>query len=364
MLKKFKSFLITHEKSVIFYAIFLGFIVDGFTLPRIDILWGNVLLFTYLLVAFISLFLINLNSYSEIRYSFLRRIVPVLPFFTQFSLGALFSGYFIFYARSASFSLTWLFLLILIALLFGNDFLKNRYQRFEFQTGILFLATFFFTIFYVPIVMKEIGMTPFLVSGVVSLVLIAVFVAMSSRVLGENFKKVRNTVFFIVLGVYGFINLLYVANVIPPIPLALKESGVYHTLTKSPDGTYLVLSEQKTWFDFKEYYAPTVFYRYGGEPVYFFSAIFSPADLNTTILHEWQYFDVASDTWVTTDRLRFEIAGGRDQGYRGYTFKQSMSPGLYRINVITKEGQILGRTQFRVIDVDQKQNLSPKILGE
>ena len=42
------------------------------------------------------------------------------------------------------------------------------------------------------------------------------------------------------------------------------------------------------------------------------------------------------------------IAGGREGGYRGYTIKQRVMPGDWRVDVETPEGRIIGRVSFRV----------------
>ncbi|MEK7460018.1 MAG: DUF2914 domain-containing protein [Patescibacteria group bacterium] len=363
MFENVKNFLTAHQRVASFSAIFLGFIVDSLTLPRVDVLWGNILLLFYIVVAATSIYFINLGYYARTKSAIQERMMPFLPFLIQFSFGALFSGYFIFYARSASLGASTIFLLMLVVLLFGNEFFKSRYQRLEFQTSILFLAIFFFAIFYTPIVMKEIGASVFILSGVVSLLIIGVFLFFVSRALGQAFWSIEKVIFRSILGVYLFLNILYFTNIIPPIPLSLKESGVYHNLVKTTDGTYLVLSPHHAWYDLKEIYYP-VFKRYQGEPAYFFSAVFSPTDLNTKVLHEWQYFDEEKREWTTTDRLRMEIIGGREGGYRGYSMKQSLVPGNYRVNVVTLRGQILGRTNFSVINVAEKQNLEMRTLGE
>lgn len=55
------------------------------------------------------------------------------------------------------------------------------------------------------------------------------------------------------------------------------------------------------------------------------------------------------DKWLTTDRLNYKISGGRDGGYRGYTFKKNVSPGLWRIDVETSREQLLGSISFEII---------------
>lgn len=363
MLEKLKTFSVTHERAVSFFAILSGFIIDSLTLPRIDILWGNILLFSYIIVAATSIYFINQGYYARTKSVIRERITPFLPFIIQFSFGALFSGYFILYARSASLGASTIFFLMLIALLFGNEFFKSRYQRLEFQVGILFLAIFLFAIFYTPLVMKDVSASVFMVSGVASIVAIGIFLFLLARASNLEVPHARKTIFASILGMYVFINILYFTNIIPPIPLSLKESGVYHDLKKMSDGAYLVMEEPYLWYELKEKFYPT-FQRFQGEPVYFFSAVFSPANLNTRVLHEWQYFDGEKNEWRTTDILRLKIIGGREGGFRGYSMKQSLAPGSYRVNVTTEQGQILGRTNFSVVEVAQKPYLKSKILGE
>lgn len=47
--------------------------------------------------------------------------------------------------------------------------------------------------------------------------------------------------------------------------------------------------------------------------------------------------------------LGFDITGGRDAGYRGYTFKNNAKPGLWKVEVITEEELIIGVVDFEII---------------
>ncbi|MHB1117932.1 MAG: DUF2914 domain-containing protein [Minisyncoccota bacterium] len=161
---------------------------------------------------------------------------------------------------------------------------------------------------------------------------------------------------------FVLINVLYFANIIPPIPLVLKEAGVYHLVGRTAEGTYVARTEPRKWNDFLAWYRPTV-HHVPGEPVYFYSAVFAPTRLEVAILHEWQYFDSKKDEWVTTDLLRFRVIGGRDGGYRGYSVKENLFAGRWRVNVITKRGQPLGRTSFMVIDTPVAPMLETKMFG-
>jgi hypothetical protein len=142
-------------------------------------------------------------------------------------------------------------------------------------------------------------------------------------------------------------NLLYFTNLIPPVPLSLKEAGIYHYV-HSKDGSYILRFEQGSWYEFYKD-ADDDFHYATGDTVFCFAAVFAPTDLDTRIQHHWQMYNEKQDKWLTTDRLNYKISGGRDGGYRGYTFKKNVQPGLWRINVETAREQLLGRISFEIV---------------
>ncbi len=56
-----------------------------------------------------------------------------------------------------------------------------------------------------------------------------------------------------------------------------------------------------------------------------------------------------ADEWEIVEDIGYDIAGGRDDGYRGYTFKQNVKEGLWKVEVITEEELILGVINFEII---------------
>ena len=149
-------------------------------------------------------------------------------------------------------------------------------------------------------------------------------------------------------------NALYFANIIPPIPLSLRESGVYHNIIRSGSG-YILEQERKTFFQ-KLIPGQTVHVNQG-ERVYVYTAIFAPSDLKTRIYHHWEYYDKNKNDWVDRDRLSFNISGGRKLGYRGYSFKSAVEPGKWRVIAKTENGQVLGRVSFRIKGVEREREI-------
>ncbi|MFH1812447.1 MAG: DUF5924 family protein [Pseudomonadota bacterium] len=82
------------------------------------------------------------------------------------------------------------------------------------------------------------------------------------------------------------------------------------------------------------------------ERVYCFTAIQAPRGLDEKILHVWKH----DGQVVNTVELR-EISGGREQGYRTWSFKSRFpkdAAGDWTCEVRTGSGQIVGRVSFEV----------------
>ncbi|MEK7090037.1 MAG: DUF2914 domain-containing protein, partial [Patescibacteria group bacterium] len=272
----------------------------------------------------------------------------------------IFSGFFVFYSRSASLSASWPFLAFLLLLLIGNEFFRSRYSRFTFQISIFYIALFSYSIFIVPIITGKIGADIFIASGLVSLTAIVLILLTIKAILPIQARQNWTLLLMTIPAIYITFNLLYFTNIIPPIPLSLKEIGVYHSVVKTADGNYAVRYEPQPLGTFLDFPSSKI-NRYGDEPIYVFASVFAPTKINTEIFHRWEYFDKAKDEWVTVSRLSYSITGGRDGGYRGWTRKQNASPGKWRVSVETERGQIIGRIKFKVVDVDTPPKILTKI---
>jgi len=333
-------------------AFVFGFILDSLTLQRIDLWFENLVFIVHLFILCVAIFLINAHE-SERFFRFLipQKLVSFLMFVMQFSFGALFSAFFIFYSRSASLASSWPFLLFLLLMLFGNEVFRKSYGRLVFQLSLFFIILFSYSIFIVPVVLGKIGVDIFILSGIVSLVFIGIFIFILSSLIKEKLAKVKSLLTFFILLIFAVFNVFYFTNIIPPIPLSLKEIGVYHSVLRNKEGGYIAMRENVPWYRVEKLFGSKVHWVSGGS-VYVYSAVFAPTRINTKIYHEWEHYDGKSEEWVTTNKIGFPIVGGRDGGYRGYTTKESIVSGKWRVNVITERGQIIGRKTFEVIESD------------
>jgi len=86
-----------------------------------------------------------------------------------------------------------------------------------------------------------------------------------------------------------------------------------------------------------------------GEKVYVFTSIFAPTDIEKSIFHRWKRYNDHTHTWEVVEDIGYDITGGRDEGYRGYTFKSNARAGEWKVEVITEEELIIGVVHFELI---------------
>ena len=326
-----------------------GFLADNFFLAkRVDLLLTNALLFSYLIAAAVGIVFINLIQAGRMKHPFALQLLPLLPVAVQFAFGGLFSAYLSLYSRSASIAVSWIFVAAVATLLLLNERFSHFYSKFFVQIAIYFTVLFSFLIFFLPVIFHRIGPLMFLESGAVALVIMVFFLALLLLITPRVPGRLRQLV-YLIGGIYLAFNVLYFTNAIPPLPLALKEAGVYHDVLRQADGSYLLTGEPLPWYEKFLNYAPT-YHLVPGEPVYVWSAVFSPSGLDTQVLHRWQWYDEATRSWVTESIVTFPITGGRDGGYRGYSQKISVQPGSWRVDVLTASGQLIGRISFTVVN--------------
>ena len=339
-----------YERYVSPLSLVAGFVADNLILlRRVDLWQTNALLFFYLVIAACGIVLIHIIESGRVRNATVLNLAPLIPVIVQFAFGGLFSGFLSLYSRSAAFATSWIFVLVLAGLLLGNERFTRLYVRLPFQISVYFAVLFSFLIFYLPVVFHQIGPYMFLLGGVVSVGLITVFTLVLWRVVPEVVKREQTRIARSIAVIFTVFNILYFSNAIPPLPLSLKDAGVYHAIVRD-GGTYALTYEPVPWYESYLRYN-TVFHQTPGEEVYVWSAVFAPSGLSTTIFHEWQHYDEVSHSWQTMSLLSFAINGGRDGGYRGYTSKDNLAEGAWRVNVITPYGQVIGRVTFTVENV-------------
>ncbi len=345
-----RRFLHRHEQAVP-PTLFLGGVTwDALTLQRIDALLDNLILGIYLALLGGFVVLDTLARNDRPLPKSLRNLSTWAPSAIPFLAGGLFSAYVIYYTRSASFTTASLFLLVLVAMLVANELIWSRLWSAYVLIGVYFLAVFCYFTFFLPTLLGTIGFSVFLTSGVLSAgLVIGLILYLDRHQVFTNTRSFLGAV-AVVLLLFGTVVLFYVNHWIPPVPLALKGSGVYHDVTR--DGEAFVLRyEEPSWYrPWKQQDDP--FPLAPDDTVHCFVAVFAPTDLQTKIYHHWQYYAPKRDKWIDTDRIGYRVVGGRRNGYRGVTFKQHVHPGQWRVTVETPDRRPIGRVRFEIVSAD------------
>ncbi len=350
------------ERPISSLSLIGGFVFDALTLHRVDRFWDNFWVALHLAIVTVSIVWINLlgdqlaedgpapkSNLSQLQFW----LVNVLQFF----FGGLLSVYLVLYFRSGTFATSWPFLLILALAFVANQFLKRRITRLSFQMALLFLTFYCFAIYLMPMLLHRLGTRIFLLSGVVSVAAIGFILLILAAFSRQGFRgHARWAVFGSLAGILMVVNGLYFLNLIPPLPLSLKDAAVCHSLVVRGPGEYTITREYrrstglasvdflKRFFAFRQavHIAP-------GNSLAVYTAVFSPTALNTKIIHEWQYYDPAEGRWITRARIPLSVVGGSDGGYRTFSVVSAITPGPWRVDVETPQGQVIGRLNFDVI---------------
>lgn len=347
MLRRIKEKVEKHKQHLLTVSFVLGFLIDNITLTRVDQLFDNALLLTHITVAMVSLAFLYAASAGKFRESWNGPIVNFAPLATQFAFGSLFSGMLIFYGRSGSWLVSWPFFVIILAVIYGNETIKDRVQRLLYNLAMLFIGLFAYVVLIVPVVIGEMSAVVFVGSGILALIVMLIFIRILTMIVPRFIALHQRSIIFIIGVIYAGFNFLYFANLIPPIPLSLKDLGVFHSVVRFEDGSYQLSYEKGEWWKFYRK-SDDVYHPSAGGNIFCFAKVFAPTKIDTDIFHIWDYYDEAQGKWVEHARVSYPILGGGDGGYRGYTLIKNYRDGKWRCTVETERGQVLGRETFTV----------------
>lgn len=346
MFRSFFAWTSRYERHLSAGAMLVGAVLDQLFFGRVD-LWQTQAVFAgYAAICFISIPLLHYLEARALQGHARPRWRSLLPIVTQFALGGFWSGFLVFYGRSAVISASWPFLLLVVVVFIGNELLSRYHDRLVFTTTLFFFALYSYAIFAVPIYTGTIGTGTFILSGVIAVIVFALFTALL-RILGR--ERFLHDVWRMRIGasiVLILINVFYFTNILPPLPLAAKAAGVYHAVWREP-GAYLAKTEPQSWRVRYLGTTPTL-HVVSGDSLYAYSSIFAPTTLETTVVHRWQWYNPTTQEWVTRAAISYPILGGRDGGYRGYSAVLANTAGDWRVNIETINGLLIERLVFAV----------------
>lgn len=351
-----RAFSHKHKKwePLVFFT--AGFIFDAFLLHRID---DPLMLAHQFIYLCISAFLISWDLIGETKElsvpKWLTKIWSYREGVLHFLLGTLLNVYTIFYFKSGTFISSFVFLLILAALLYLNEVRPPKISKHLLRNALFALCLISYLNIVVSIAAGTIGVFIFMLAIAAATLIHSFFVHILAKTLPAN--KVKREIRLPFFGVAIVYVLLYLLKVLPPVPLSVKHMGIYHEVVKE-NGFYKLGYTRPQWKFWES--GDQTFEANPGDKIFCFIQVFSPSRFRDQLFVRWQYKDPKSG-WTHSDAIALGISGGREEGFRGMTSKTNYTPGDWRVSVETSDGREVGRIGFTVIEAT---NPSPTLTYE
>ena len=276
---------------------------------------------------------------SPVKRFYYRHRIALLSFF----LGTLLNVYTLFFFKSSSLLVSFSFMLVMVALLFLNEFGPFKRLGISFKFALLSLCGLSFCATVVPVIFGRVGTAIFLASMAAACLPIAALTAWIRRRAPERFAAVRRQM-LVPFGLMLVVFLgAYLLRVIPAVPLSLPYIGVYHAVERTPEG-YQLSHERPLWAFWRN--GDQRFRAQPGDRLYVFFRVFSPASFADEVSMRW--FHREAHGWALQDTIPIKIVGGRAEGFRGYGFKSKYQPGAWKVHIETTDGREIGRVYFDV----------------
>ena len=326
-------------------AFFGGFLWDALTIGRQinpSDLW---FLAAYLLAAGLILYWMGHRSHAHTFMSEMERLKHSLrpdwqknapTFILQFLFGSLFSCLFILYFKSSNHFLALFWSLGLGFLLVANEYIDHHYHRFTLTWALFGLCAILVFNFLLPFMLGSILSVWFYLSTLAGAALTHYLRKKTPGCPGRAWP---------VWVIAGILSIAYISDFIPPVPLVKRDMHVGLNLEKR-NGDMLLAVENAPWYKpwrllSNDLHVPE------GARVYCVSAVFAPRGISTTLYHRWEHYDEKRG-WESTSRTGFGLSGGRNGGFRGYTYKQNIQAGEWRVKVETESGRTLTVYHFNL----------------
>ena len=330
-----------HLGGIVFIG---GFVTDLITFTLLDVAYVNYFFIAYLGLAAACTFgshILFARRHEE-QTKWMRWLAVLFSLAGQYAIGGILSGCLIFYTKSAVLAVSWPFLVLLVLVFIGNEYFRKYREHLIFQTVLFFFALYAYAIFALPIYVGTIGPWVFAGSTLSAILLFGGFLYLLNHTgrarLSESIRPILVSCGAVVLLLVSS----YATGVVPPLPLALKEGGIYHGLARQGGNYVLKAEETREWWNV---FPQTVHVPPGGT-IYAYGAVFAPIRFSTSVVHHWER--KVDGNWVEEGYIAFPISGGRKEGFRGYSIKDDPEPGQWRVSVETLEGQTIGRISFTV----------------
>ena len=345
MLERIKTFYNEHEPACTAGFFVAGFLFDVLAVGRIDELRNIIQQATYLtLCAYLTGLELRESHGGFVPPARLATAWRYHTGATHFMLGTLLNIYTLFYFKSASLGTSLLFLAALASIIAVNELKPFKDSGTLLRMSLFSLCLVSYFTYLIPMLAGRIGVLPFLGSIAGAAACVALFTWRLYARMPEQRPVVRRHVVYPFSAVAGLFTLLYFAKVIPPVPMALSEIGIYHDVSRT-GGHFELTSMRPRWKFWQR--GDQTFLARPGDTIFCWVVVFAPTHFNERLAVRWRCHEAAG--WGPPDTIPLPITGGRDVGWRAYTAKANYRPGRWRVDIVTSDGRELGRIDLTVI---------------
>jgi len=326
-------------------AFFLGgFLFDAIMLSRIDEPLMLVQQGVYLLVCGA---LLAISQRLELKKTeppaWLRKPWQYADHLLHFMLGTLLNAYSIFYFQSASGLTAVCFVITVAALLALNEL--PRFQRLGpvvlYALYSICLTSYF--AYLIPVISGDLRPWMFYLAVTAASGLLFVQVYYLLR-WGKSYLHVARHAAIPAFGVQALFVLLYTLRIAPPVPLAIKQIGIYHQV-KRVQGGWELLQQTKTWRFWRR--ADAVFLERPGDKLFCFVRIFAPRHFHDGISVVWFHHDPRHG-WTQAHRLALTVSASSAVGFATDAYLTEPMPGEWRVEIESQDGRTIGQLRFEV----------------
>lgn len=327
------------------FAFFCGFIWDSVTMGRVVSFFDLLVLSAYYFGAGLVLILL------------VREIKPQwqnwLIFLMQFFFGGLFSALVVFYFKSSGSIYTFSVVLCLVFLLIANEFLAEQYLSRTLCWTLFAVCGTMYLNFLIPHIVHSIKAIWFYLSCLLSLGLVYAIRRLAVGSIRKHVKigrariRYRNDLRQLIPATSMVLLLVafYQLHLIPPVPLVLKESYICKNV-KQEGGAYQCQVEKQNFWVAMGIGENVVHFKQG-DKIYSLNAVFAPKRITVDLEQRWWRQDDDSDAWLTRGVVPLPMVGGRQGGWRSYTYiNAAVQTGRWKVETAVKDGAVLAVDYF------------------
>ena len=371
-IQKAKSFLTRNIGHISLLAFVLGFFLDVFTLPNVTNFWSYMTGVIYAILVGVLILVreyiksdkVTLNIFGKKEEEYVAYFSVAIAFF----MGSFISFVFIYYMRAADIISGLPILAFIFLIMCMNEWVDSR-SRLLFDILIYSICITLFFIFLTPVFLGRVGDYVFNFSILLSGIFLYFYTKLIysfdldqdrefsfldkfksikiSKIYKKLFEKYNFKIYNYILLVPGIIFSLYFTNIIPAVPLTMREANFYQSVFKKTN-TFYTFNQKciKSWNPFVNCYF--VYDDLYDDNISFYNEVQAPAKLNAKLSHKWEYYNKSRGVWELKNIASYYVYGGRENGYRGYTSITNIQKGLYKVTVMIDDKRVLGSKKFEV----------------